>query len=159
MIRHGILGRCRRQWTISACPPQPRQHSVNGGSHRHNSDRRRTPNPKSECLTGQNRVYPPTPNQRCVHIWDSDGAWPCLPTCPPTTRTTRQSPALKLPATALPRHCYGSAPMGSGPHGSTTVAVPSTRRNRPVAGPAVVPEVRGKPAQDDESSQVFPGIP
>ena len=39
-------------------------------------------------------------------------------------RSPYVTPTLSLVATALLRHCYGIAPMGTDPHGSNTVAVP-----------------------------------
>jgi hypothetical protein len=86
---------------------------------------------------------PPTRNHRCVHFRDSETSQRCLPTCPPTSWSARQPATLQPAGTALLRHCYGIAPMGTGPHGSNTVAVPDAPRNRAVAVPAVAPGVRG----------------
>jgi len=46
---------------------------------------------------------------------------PALPDAP--VPGPPRPPTLRLSATALPRHCHGTAPMGSGPHGSSAVAV------------------------------------
>jgi len=154
-----ISGRCQRQLTISACPLPGRQQSVNRGSHRHNSEGRCTRNTRSYFLVSQNRVFPPTGHQRLVHIWDSDGFWRCLPTCPPTSCSPRQPPAPQPAGTAPPRHGYGIAPMWIAAHGSNTVALPDLPRNRAVAGRAVVLEVRRGTGGTDTRRRIIIGLP
>ena len=71
---------------------------------------------------------PPPHNQRRVHLWDSDGSWPCLPAA--------DGPGHQPPAGLEVRHRTGTAPLavpwGSGPmgpprqrHRTPTVEVPS----------------------------------